>query len=263
MDSSKLLVTAASGLERLMSNPNKNNSNLRDTTVAQISAAIYYKASVVAKLTSSSAFQQKFREVIYHQLETDFGNYVDSQARTKPKSLHHVYEWRQTGQPTARLFKLNIVGQDRLSFKIGYGFLMSKTNVPSGRGQKKYKFANKAFIMENGIPVRISPKAAERLVFETNGYTVFMPKGVSVTVSKPGGGAATHQFRLAHSRFFIGNLAGESIRRSGFQRIFSQGMSKALMVPPGIKKVQFSFSANTVKNQADSALEKAFGGVLI
>jgi hypothetical protein len=127
---------------------------------------------------------------------------------------------------------------------------------------KKYKFANKAFIMENGIPVRISPKAAERLVFETNGYTVFMPKGVSITVSKPGGGAATHQFRLAYSRFFTGNLAGESIRRSGFQRIFNQGMAKALSVPAGIKKVQFSFSPNTVRNQADAGLQKAFGGAL-
>lgn len=262
MDSSQLLVTAASGLERLMINPNKNNANLKDSTVAQISAAIYYKASVVSKLTSNTAFQEKFREVIYNQLETDFGNYVDAQARSKPKSLHHVYEWKKVGQPTARLFKLNVVGKDRLSFKVGYEFLMSSSNVPSGRRMKKYKFANKAFIMENGIPVRISPKAAERLVFETNGYTVFMPKGVSITVSKPGGGAATHQFRLAYSRFFTGNLAGESIRRSGFQRIFNQGMAKALSVPAGIKKVQFSFSPNTVRNQADSGLQKAFGGAL-
>jgi hypothetical protein len=73
LDSSQLLVTAASGLEKLMINPNKNNANLKDSTVAQISAAIYYKASVVSKLTSNTAFQEKFREVIYNQLETDFG----------------------------------------------------------------------------------------------------------------------------------------------------------------------------------------------
>jgi hypothetical protein len=128
---------------------------------------------------------------------------------------------------------------------------------------KKYKFANKAFIMENGIPVTISPRAAERLVFEVNGYTVFMPKGASVTVSKPGGGKATGQFRIAYAQFFTGQLVSESIRRSGFQNIFNSSMNKALMVPSGIKKVQYSFSPNTIRTQADAALKEAFGGALL
>ena len=261
MDSSQLLMTAASGLERLMANPAKNN-NVRDSSVAQISAAIYYKAHVISQLTSNTAFQKKFREVIYGQIEKDFGNYIDSQARTKPKSLHHVYEWDKTGEPSARLFKLKSLEYNALSFKVGYDFKMSKSNVPSPANFKKYKFANKAYIMENGVPVTISPKTAERLVFEVNGYTVFMPKGRSITVSKPGGGGATHQFRLAYSRFFRGNLVGDSIRRSGFQQLFNLKMSKALKVPSGISRVQYSFSPNTVRSQASSSLSQAFGGSL-
>ena len=262
MDSSALLMTAASGLERLMTNSTANNTNIRDTTVAQVSAAIYYKANVISKLSSNTAFQAKFRKVISDQIETDFGLYLDAQARSKPKALHHVYEWKKTGDAKSRLFKLKSYNQHGLSFQITYEFLQSKSNVPSKRGLRKYKFANKAFVMENGIPVTISPKAAQRLVFEVNGYTVFMPKGASVTVSKPGGGGATHQFRLAYSRFFRGNLVGDSIRRSGFQKLFNLKMSKALKVPAGISRVQYSFSPNTVRTQASAALSQAFGGSL-
>ena len=32
--------------------------------------------------------------------------YIDIQARSNPKALHHVYEWNQTGSPNARLFNL-------------------------------------------------------------------------------------------------------------------------------------------------------------
>ncbi len=263
MDSSALLMTAASSLERLMTTSTANNTNIRDTSVAQISAAIYYKASVISKLSSNTAFQAKFRQVILNQIETDFGLYVDAQARSKPKSLHHVYEWKKVGDKNSRLFKLKSFDENGLSFKITYEFLQSKTNVPSPSGFKKYKFSNKAFVMENGIPVTISPKAAERLVFEVNGYTVFMPKGASVTVSRPGGGKSTGRFRIAHTQFFTGQLVNESIRRSGFQNIFNAGMNKALRVPPGIKRVQYSFSPNTIRTQADAALKEAFGGALL
>jgi hypothetical protein len=256
-------MTAASGLERLMTNSTAKNTNIRDTTVAQISAAIYYKASVVSKLSKNTAFQTKFRRVLCDQIGIDFGNYIDAKARTNPKSLHHVYEWNKTGSKGSRLFKLKEFDEYGLSFKITYEFLESKTNVPSGRSRKKYKFANKAFVMENGIPVRIAPATAKRLVFEVDGYTVFMPKGVSVVVSKPGGGKATGRFRIAYAQFFTGQLVNESIRRSGFQNIFNAGMNKAVSVPSGIKRVQYSFSPNTIRSQADAALQEAFGGVLI
>lgn len=32
--------------------------------------------------------------------------YIDVQARANPSALHHVYEWNQTGSPSARLFDL-------------------------------------------------------------------------------------------------------------------------------------------------------------
>jgi hypothetical protein len=39
-------------------------------------------------------------------------------------------------------------------------------------------------------------------------------------------------------------------------------MTKALKVPADIKKVQYSFSPNTIRSQADAALSAAFGGAM-
>jgi len=134
--------------------------------------------------------------------------------------------------------------------------------VPAATGRRRHMFANKASIMEEGKPLVIRPKNSERLVFEIDGETVFMPKGKSVTVRRPGGSAATNQFTLAHSRFFSGRLVNESIKRSGFQKIFNSSVTKALSVPSNIKKVQYSFSPNLIRSQADAALAASFGGAM-
>ncbi len=235
---------------------------LKDSTVAQISAYVYYEAAVMSKLTTNTQFKRLFTKTIFDQINTDFGNYVDALARSKPKSLHHVYEWKKTGNKTARLFRLNKISEDGLSFKVNYEFLPSKSMVPAASGRRRHVFANKASIMEQGKPLVIRPKNAERLVFQIDGETVFMPKGQSVTVKRPGGSGSTNQFTLAHSRFFSGNLVNQSIKNSGFQRIFNSSITKALRVPTSIKKVQYSFSANTIRSQADSALLASFGGAM-
>jgi hypothetical protein len=255
-----MLIQAASGLERMMYANQKGV--LKDSTVAQISAYVYYEAAVIAKLTANKAFQNAFSKLMFDQINLDFGNYIDALARSKPKSLHHVYEWKKTGNKSARLFKLNKNGQVGLSFGINYEFLPSKSMVPASTGKRRHMFMNKASIMEKGEPLVIRPKNADRLVFEIDGETVFMPKGASVTVRRPGGSGARNQFTLAHSRFFSGRLVNDSIKKSGFQRLFNSSMSKALGVPSDIKRVKYSFSANTIRSQADSALTLSFGGAM-
>jgi hypothetical protein len=255
-----MLIQAASGLERMMYANQKGV--LKDSTVAQISAYVYYEAAVIAKLTTNKAFQNAFSKLMFDQINLDFGNYIDALARSKPKSLHHVYEWKKTGNKSARLFKLNKTGQVGLSFGINYEFLPSKSMVPASTGKRRHMFINKASIMEKGEPLVIRPKNADRLVFEIDGETVFMPKGASVTVRRPGGSGARNQFTLAHSRFFSGRLVNDSIKKSGFQRLFNSSMSKALGVPSDIKRVKYSFSANTIRSQADSALTLSFGGAM-
>jgi hypothetical protein len=255
-----MLVTAASGLEKTMSGT--NTKIIKDSSIAQISAAIYYQANVIAKLEKNKGFQKIFRETIYNQIEKDFGLYIDSKARTNPKSLHHVYEWKKTGNRNNRLFKLNMISEDKMSFKINYEFLPSKSFVPHSSGRRRHVFANKAAVMEAGMPLIIRPRSSERLVFNFNGITTFMPKGASVTVKRPGGAKASNQFNLAYSQFFKGRLVNESIKKSGFKNIFSQGIAKSLKIPNNIKRIQYSFSPNTVRSQADAALASAFGGYL-
>ena len=257
MDSSVGLLQTASGLERLMAG--SVPGIIKDSTVAQISAFLYYEAAVLSKLTTNAEFKNLFKTTIFNQIEKDFGQYVDAQARVKPKSLHHVYEWNKAGNPTARLFNLYLIDSGGLSFRIGRDFKLSKSAVPSKnkKQKKRYVFANKASVMEEGMPL-----VAERLVFELDGATVFMPKGTSVTVKRPGGKAATNQFALTYGRFFGGQLVNSSIKSSGFQRIFNAKIARALSVPTNIKKVQYSFSAGKIRVQADAALSSSFGGSL-
>jgi hypothetical protein len=236
-------------------------SVIKDSTVAQISAFVYYEAQVIAKLTTNKQFQNKFKTVIFNQIERDFGDYIDAQSRVKPKQLHHVYEWDKIGTKEARLFKLNKIDTAGLSFKVNYEFKPSKSFARGNENSKRrHVFVEKASVMESGMPLTISPRAAERLVFEANGYTVFMPKGASVFVKKPGGVAVKNSFQAAHKVFFTGNLVNQSIKKSGFQQLFNSSMTKALRVPSDIKKVKYSFSANTIAAQADNALTQSFGG---
>jgi hypothetical protein len=261
LDSSQALVQAASGLEKLMTT-NKTTAHLKDSTVAQISAAVYYQSQVMSKITSNRSFQKKFRDTVFGQINEDFGNYVDAKARTSPKSLHHVYEWGQAGSQESRLFKLRLISPQGVSFKIGYEFKPSKSAVPNKISNKRYIFKNKAEVMESGKTVIIAPRHSERIVFEVNGYVVFMPKGVSVTVTRPGGTAAKKSFETAYKFFFTGQLVNLSIKKSGFQKIFNSNITKAMRLPGNIKKVSYSFSPNSLKIQADTALTAAFGGVL-
>jgi hypothetical protein len=56
-------------------------------------------------LQQISQFKALFTKTMFDQINTDFGNYIDALARSKPKSLHHVYEWK----------RLEIKQQDYLS----------------------------------------------------------------------------------------------------------------------------------------------------
>lgn len=255
-----MALQAASGLVNLMAGQPISGA-IKDSTVAQISAAIFYKTNVLAKLSSNLAFQNSFSKTLFRQIDKDFGEYIDAKARTSPKSFHHVYEWNQAGTKEARLFKLNKLAQDGLSFKLNYELLDSKSFVPSENSNHKHVFVKKAFIMEQGKTVVISPRKSERLVFDINGYTVFMPKGQSVTVNKPGGAATKNSFLSSYKYFFTGQLINMSIKKSGFQRLFNSAMTRALTVPVQIKTVKYKFSPNSIASEADAALLAAFTGV--
>lgn len=230
---------------------------LQSSLVAQVSAALYYESQVLDKAMTNKALQNKFKKAVFDQINKDFSEYIDSQARIKPKQFHHVYEWNRTGQTSARLFNLKKINTNDFSLKLTYEFKASKTFVPTKKGKHRHVFINKASVMEAGMPVKIAPRAAERIVFDVAGYVVYMPKGASVTVKKPGGRAVKQSFESAYKRFFTTNLVNLSIKKSGFQKMFTQKVTKALAIPVAIKKVKYSFSPNEVRSMADAAVMAA------
>ena len=233
---------------------------LKQSITSQVSAAIYYQAQVMAKLMNNEAFNNKFKEFIFNQVSKDFGEYVDAKARTSPKSLHHVYEWDQTGSPSARLFKLNRANSGPMSFAISSEFLPSKSFVKTG--DRRHVFVNKAAVMEAGMPLKIAPRFAQRLIFESNGRTIYMPKGASVIVNNPGGEAVKQSYETAFKYFFTGTLVNLSIQNSGFERMFNNSVDRALRLPIEIKRVRYSYSPNSLRYQSDFAITAAFGGIL-
>lgn len=134
--------------------------------------------------------------------------YIDIEARNNQQALHHVYEWYQTGSPAARLFDIHYTISGA-GLSVNSTFRQSRT-VKQGSSSVFY---NKAFIMENGIPVTIKPKKSGVLAFENAGETVFTKK--EVTVRNPGGVQVTGSFERVFDQFFKLYFSQAFLRSSG------------------------------------------------
>jgi hypothetical protein len=134
----------------------------------------------VVQRAGSKAAKERVSRKVFESLRQQFYDRTDARARSNPASLHHVYEWGQVGDPGGRLFKMTSRGRGTGMFEISYDLLESK--MPNRNG---YVFEQKAYIMENGVPVSISPVNGEKLVFEVDGETVYAAGPVEV--DNPGG----------------------------------------------------------------------------
>ena len=134
--------------------------------------------------------------------------YIDSMARSSPEAMHHVYEWYQTGSPNARLFNLTYtISNLGLSVKSSFSQSMSLS------GDNTEPFYDKARIMELGIPVTISPRRSEALVFEDGGTTVFTKR--PITIANPGGTQVVGSYERTFDSFFKNYFTQAFLRASG------------------------------------------------
>jgi hypothetical protein len=256
LESNVALIHASSGLVRPMTAPSKGV--IKESLTAQIAASLYYQSQVMASLSTNKRVASKFQKLMFDAVQQEFGLYIDAQARSKPKQFHHVYEWNMVGSDGARLFQLTKIPTQGLQLNFSYSFLPSKSKVPS-LNKRSFVFANKASIMENANSVLISPVNAERLVFEAKaGYTVFMPKGKSVTIKNPGGVAVKYSFRNAYERFFTGPLVNAAIKNSGVTSVLGTDIVKALKLPGQVKKIKYAFSPNSLKSEAEARINQVF-----
>lgn len=153
----------------------------------------------------------KMFDSLGEQIKDLVGDYIDSSAMTNPSSLHHVYEWYQTGSAAARLFDIDYVVRDNgISFN---GTLSQSKSVKEG---SSIPFYNKASIMESGASVTIRPRLAKTLAFEVDGETVFSKK--PITVSNPGGNQVQGSFHDTFKEFFVSYLSQALIDVSGLMQ---------------------------------------------
>ena len=134
--------------------------------------------------------------------------YVDVSARGNPNALHHVYEWSQTGSPSARLFDINYTVSN-LGLSLNSTFRQSR----SVKQDSHTPFYNKAKIMEEGIPVTLKPKRSSVLVFTEDGETVFTKK--SIVIKNPGGDRVQGSFERTMDEFILRYFKQSFLRASG------------------------------------------------
>jgi hypothetical protein len=147
--------------------------------------------------------------------------FIDSNARTNPDALHHVYEWYSTGNRNARLFDVKYTVSN-----LGLSFMTSFKQSTTIKNGSRVPFYDKAKIMEEGKPVVIEPKNSNVLVFEGSDGEVFTKS--SVNVQDPGGTQVQGSFEKVINIFF----------RSYFTQAFmrSSGLSSYLENPVVYKK---------------------------
>jgi hypothetical protein len=138
--------------------------------------------------------------------------FIDTNARVSPATLHHIYEWTKVGSPNARLFDISYsVKATGLSFTSNFKqsqSIKNGSNVP---------FYNKARIIEDRISVTISPREAQALVFDIGGETIFT-KG-DVVIDNPGGNVAG-EFKNVFDLFFNQYFSQSFLKTSGLDVYF-------------------------------------------
>jgi len=138
-------------------------------------------------------------------------------AASQPSRFHHVYEWGQVGDPTARLWTDKLVGggNNRIA---SFQWKASKQVVPVRDDFKElgvkqiHVFVWKAPVMEYGKNIKIEPKRSKLLVFFTGptnpeGKYKIMTSTNSIRVTDPGGPLTKGSFTKAYIAWWGGEGA--------------------------------------------------------
>ena len=164
-------------------------------------------------ITETKAQQGYVNRKVANTSVNAFYQYLDGVARMHPGMLHHIYEWGQVGNPTARLVDLGITSSGRGSI-ITAEFLESQA-VKEGSNEPFY---DKAQVMEEGIPVVIKEKEAKALFFEIDGLEYF--RMGPITVLNPGGAETRGSFVEVFKEFYNNYLTQVYLKAIKFYKHF-------------------------------------------
>lgn len=140
--------------------------------------------------------------------------YIDSNSRLNPETLHHIYEWYKVGSPDSRLFDIKYtISNLGLSFNATF---KQSTSIKNG---SRVPFYDKARIMESGVSVTIEPRQSRVLAFDIDGQEIFTSN--PVTVQNPGGNTQK-QFEKVFDSFFKFYFSQAFLRNSGLKQYFNR-----------------------------------------
>jgi len=165
------------------------------------------------------------------------------EATQNPKKYHHLYEWNKVGNPSQKLFILKrmTVQYGKLTVRLettrSSSFVPIREELlqpgPTGKTvSSRHIFKDKASVMEEGRPVRIS--SSKIMVFYSDSVMrtggnglVFIPSGQIINVRNPGGTQVKGALR-DYSELWYATRPAMIIEKS---RLFSQignAVAKAL-----------------------------------
>lgn len=189
----------------------------RHVRTGNISEKIIAKAVFDLELVDQISNEQKPRikaEGLKY-LAKYFSAYVDNLARSNHRRYHHLYEPGYAGEAKYRLFAASV--SEGKNPNLTFNFIRSRIPAESG-----YIFYNRAYVMENGIPLTIKPKNAKYLRFQYKGK--FFTKK-SVYVAEPGGPDVAGSF-VEIFNIFMSQVATKALKEYGFFERIERGIEK-------------------------------------
>lgn len=165
-----------------------------------------------------------------HSVMSDaFTEYMSTIAPAQQSRFHHVYEWGQVGDPTAKLWDDTLIGNGATRTAT-FTWRASKQSVPvredfkDGGVKQIHVFVWKAPVMEYGKNIVISPKRGKFLAYFTGPTTPehkyemkFTPNPIQVT--DPGGPMVKGSFTREYVSWWGG---------SGASAVFESSLRKTL-----------------------------------
>lgn len=171
-----------------------------------------------------------------HSLMVDeFINYMTVIAGAEPSRFHHVYEWGQVGDPSARLWQDVLVGGGN-SRVATFTWRASKQTVPvrddfKAAGVKQiHVFVWKAPVMEYSTGLTITPKRGNVLAYFTgptnpdNKYKMQFTKN-PIRVKNPGGPMTRGAFTREYVKWWGGD-AGSNVFNSKIKKVLEEDLGR-------------------------------------
>ncbi|QNN99137.1 hypothetical protein SEA_FAUST_34 [Streptomyces phage Faust] len=237
-----------------------------DTTEAAALTGFLQKLSMDIKTSRHISPVLKYTHVVMSQAFTE---YMSAVAVAAPSRFHHVYEWGQVGDPTAKLWDDKLLGQGA-NRTATFQWRASKQVVPvradfREAGVKQiHVFVWKAPVMEYTKTLRIEPKRGKYLATftgPTNPEGKYQKRFVQggITVKNPGGALTKGAFTKAYVDWWGGSGA-QGVFESSVRKVLEEDLGKMPIEMatkpfrrPRVKSLSISTPANSEAAQRAGA----------